>query len=165
MLLKFKLKRPIFIRTLLLLKTLRESLTRIFIIHLSETITLDNLLGGSEITYTQLLLSKSRNSIKNFMSVKILLFRVLVKLTRSNSNNWLVNILVTYLPKLMEKFLIRNNRFSLHLWCSKETIKFTILLSLLDLLLQAGMIQISLQCSTSEESLDNIGLTSTPELT
>lgn len=77
----------------------------------------------------------------------------------------LINISVQLNLQYKAKFQINNNHFSLHLYYSTETIKFQTQVSVLDLLLQVGMIQIFSPCTISKELLVNIELINILELT
>lgn len=135
-----------------------------FIIQASEIISWDSQLQVSDKTFIQSHHNKLKLSTHNSMSEKILQFLELDKLTLTNLTMLLINISVQLNPQYKVKFQINNNHFSLHLSYSTEMIKFQTQVSVLVLLLQAGMIQIFLPCTISKESLVNIELISILEL-
>lgn len=101
------------------------------------------------------------NSTINFTSEKILLFLELVISKSVNSMNSLINISVQSKLALKDQSATKINLYSLHLWCSKEMIKFLTQVLVLLSSLQVGMIQISSLCTISQELSENTELTST----
>lgn len=129
-----------------------------FTILLSEITIWDNQALASDKTHIQLLQIKSNNSTINSTLVKTSQFQAPVILMLLNSMNQLINISEKQDHQQRVKYQIKNSHTLHHLLCSKETTKFPILVLAQSLLLQVGMIQISLLCTTSPKSLGNIEL-------